>query len=439
MIKTLRRRFVAISMLAVTLVLAGILAVIDVANYVDVKDTIETRMELLIASSFSENYKPDNDIKPPDGGAQPEQELPPRGDFGGADFGDPVKDRIFKEARFDARYFSVLFDADGNIISSDISQTASVSDERAVELSKAAYGTRGGFVDHFYYTAMESAEDDTPLPDGQLRYIFLDSSRELATFSSYVKASITIGAVGLILFFGLIVFFSKLVLRPVEESYAKQKRFITDASHEIKTPLGIIGANTEVIELETGETEWTKSIRNQISRLTSLTEKLVFLSRMDEGDNTPVMVDFDFSGMVSDTAQVYTAVAQSKARDFEVRVEDGIILKGNEDNLRQAVSLLLDNAMKYSNDGGSITLSLKSYKKGKHRARLTVKNTVDDISTGSHDEMFERFYRADESRSSASGGHGIGLAVVRAIVEAHGGSIKAFSRDGKSIEFMAVL
>ncbi|MBQ1609245.1 MAG: HAMP domain-containing histidine kinase [Lachnospiraceae bacterium] len=253
------------------------------------------------------------------------------------------------------------------------------------------------------------------------------------------RPSLIVSAIGALSYLVLVLIFSKIVLRPVAESYEKQKRFITDASHEIKTPLAIIDANTEVIEMEAGESEWTKSIRNQIKRLTSLTEKLVFLSRMDEESTKLEMREFNLSELVDETLDSYEAVAISKGKELERIIAPEVRYYGDETNLRQMLSLLLDNAMKYSDEHGTIRVKMERITKGKQRCKLTVYNTVESIEVGNHDAYFERFYRADESRSTKTGGHGIGLSVVKAIVQAHHGKVTAESKDGKSLQFVIML
>ena len=223
-----------------------------------------------------------------------------------------------------------------------------------------------------------------------------------------------------------------MLVKPVAESYEKQKRFITDASHEIKTPLTIIDANTEVLEMTGGENQWTKSTRKQIARLTSLTEKLVFLSRMDEESTQLEMTDFAISDAVIDTAEPFVSYAASRGKTLELDIAPDLTYHGNEGCIRQCVSLLLDNAVKYSTENGKLRLTF--HKQGRALA-LTVWNTTDPIPVGRHDELFERFYRPDSSRNTKTGGHGIGLSVVHAIATAHKGKISAKSEDGNSLTF----
>ena len=242
-------------------------------------------------------------------------------------------------------------------------------------------------------------------------------------------------AVGLLLIFALVLLLSKAAIRPMAESYEKQKRFITDASHELKTPLAVLNADTEVLEITAGESEWTESNKNQVKRLNSLTEKLVMLSRMDEEAYKPAAADFDLSAAVGEIAASFDAVAVSRGRTYETAIEPGVRMTGDEGAIRQMTSLLIDNAMKYSDDGGTVRVSLR--KTGRSR-ELAVYNTVEQIRPGRHDELFERFYRADESRASKTGGHGIGLSVVKAVAAAHKAKVSAVSADGRSISFTVI-
>ena len=311
---------------------------------------------------------------------------------------------------------------------------------------------KSGFADNYKYLTVDE--------DGSTMYIFLSCQRELSTIKTYILASVGISVFGLLVVFVMIYFFSGKILKPVSESYEKQKRFITDASHEIKTPLTIIDANTEVIEMMEGENEWTSSTRKQVARLTSLTEKLVFLSRMDEEATKLEMLEFSLSDAILDTAEPFKAVAGTKGKKLTIDVTDGIQYTGDEKTIRQLVSILLDNAIKYSGcssiscekatqiQNNCVTtidptpeIELTMRASGKNRI-ITVWNTVDDtanIKKGRQDMLFERFYRTDASRNSKTGGFGIGLSAAYAIVKAHKGKITAESKDGQSIKFTIVL
>ena len=340
--------------------------------------------------------------------------------------GDSV---INEETPFESRYFSVTLTQDGAFVSCDLDNIVSVTQEDAIEYATALFskGSKDGIYNDFAYRQINV--------DNNIMYIFLDCKRDLSSFRSFLWIRILVMVAGLTLVFLLSYILSRIVLKPVFESYAKQKRFITDASHELKTPVAIIKANTEVIEMESGESEWTHSINKQADRLTSLTEKMVLLSRMDEGDFNKDFIDVNVSELFSEICESYEPIAVKMKKIFSIDIEDGIVIKGDEGNLSQMMSLLMDNAFKYSDADGNINVTFKRNNRNKV---LKVSNSVDSISEGNHDELFERFYRRDKSRNSKTGGSGIGLSVVQAIAESHKATITAKSRDTHSIEFKIV-
>ena len=228
----------------------------------------------------------------------------------------------------------------------------------------------------------------------------------------------------------LIVIASKVILKPVEESYKKQKQFITNAGHEIKTPLTIIDANTEVIEMINGESEWTESIKNQVKRLSSLTADLISLSRMEE-ESRFEMNDFPISDVVEEECEIFKGMAKIKGKELTSEIEKNLSYNGDEKAIRQLTSILLDNAIKYTDENGAIKVRLK---KSGRKINLSVYNTVKSITKEDTERMFERFYRADLSRNSETGGYGIGLSIASAIVYAHKGKIHADTEDGKSLK-----
>ena len=407
MIKKLRRKFIAIAMISVIVVLTLIMGTVNIINYLNVNERSQRTLSVL----------EEND------GEFPFDELPQKGKRF-------ENKSLSAEAPFETRYFTVSMNNEGKVSAIDTGRIFAVSTSTAEEYAKTLFSknkTRG-FIGNYKYSRIAHN-------DGYM-YIFIDCERELSTFRSFLLASIGISFLGIVLVFILVVIFSKIAVRPVAESYEKQKRFITDASHEIKTPLAIIDANTEVIEMLNGENEWSESIRNQIKRLNSLTEKLVLLSRMDEETYVVSMEEFSLSDAVYDTVQPFFTLAQTHNRTLTTDIQDNVTVKANETLIRQLISLLLDNAVKYSDDGGKIEVKL--FTKGKNTV-LTVFNTVEEIQQGKQDFLFERFYRADSSRNSETGGHGIGLSVVKAIAESNNGKISAQSTDGKSICFTFIL
>lgn len=255
-------------------------------------------------------------------------------------------------------------------------------------------------------------------------------------FQSSLLTSVSVSLLGFIAVTILVIIFSKMVFRPVAESYEKQKQFITDASHEIKTPLTIIDANIEVLEMENGENQWTKSTKNQVKRLASLTQQLIVLSKLDEEKGVSEKLEFSLSDAVLETVQSFEALAKTQKKQLDFQIEEGIRLFGDEKSIRQMIGILMDNALKYSIYEGGIRVQLK--RKGR-KIQLEVLNQTENISQGKQDILFERFYRMDTSRNSETGGSGIGLSVAKAIVLSQGGKINAYSADGNSLTLEVIL
>ena len=404
MIKKLRRKFILIAMCSMIFVLGTIVTVINVLNY-QKTDNYSNRIISLLTDNEG-GFPKDFPVRPNQG------------------------DGMTPETPFEARFFSVMLDEQGDVVFSDVRQIAAITPQTAEKYAKTLYqdSKTAGMYDDYKYRAKET--------DKGTLYIFLDCTREMNSFRGFLQTSILISIGGLAVVFILIIIFSRIALKPVEESYQKQKHFITNASHDIKTPLTIINAGAEVIELEHGEVEWTKEIKKQTERLTALTDKLVFLSRMDEENQKIEIREFNLSELICEAIEPYENIATSKGFSFSFDCQSDIVYKGNEEMLSQAIALLMDNALKYTNEQGQIRISLKKTVKG---IELRFKNTADSVKEGNNNEIFERFYRSEQSRNSKTGGHGIGLSVVKAIISAHKGKISAYSSDGKSMEFLIVL
>ena len=199
----------------------------------------------------------------------------------------------------------------------------------------------------------------------------------------------------------------------------KQKRFITDASHELKTPLTIMNANVEVLEIENGENEWLTSIKNQISRLTDMTKKLTLMSKMDESNNIYEFTDFDISKVLKDTIDDFSSLSSTKDKKITTSIDDDIIFNGNSELVSELFHILLENAYKYSEEDIDISL-----KKDNKNIVIEFSNRA-DVPDGSLDYLFDRFYRMDASRNSTTGGNGIGLSIAKSIVDINHGVITA--------------
>lgn len=356
------------------------------------------------------------------GGRFPE-EMPQRPDTENEGAQKPLERprRFSEELQFETRYFSVVLTGSGDTVRTDTGRIAAVSAGEAVQYAKSAVSRRGekGFIGNYRYNVTKEGEN--------LLVTFLDCTRKLDSYKTFLIASTTASLAGYACVLVIIIIISGRIIRPIAESYEKQKRFITDASHELRTPLAIINANIDIIEDEVEDGECISDMRNQTKRLKDLTEDLVTLSRMEEGGNAIQKAPFDASATAADTAAGFSAPAAAKGIEFNASVEPGITVCGDCKAFSRVVSILLDNAVKYANRGGSIDFSLT---KSNKFAVLSCKNTTESEMTKENiSRVFDRFYRTDESRNSSLGGHGIGLSIAKAAVEAHGGKITAAAPD----------
>lgn len=419
MIRDLRKKFILVAMLSTMLVLTAIMGVVNFSNYREMLDRADEMTALLEQNDgkFPEEpswHEQDDTETPP---AKPEND-------------EKDKSRFSVETPFETRYFTVTVDENGEVTDCDLDRIAAVDEETAEEYTQTAQqkNKTTGFQGIYRYRVTETE-------DGA-KYVFLDCRREISNFRTVLVTTISVSLLGLAAVFVLVVIFSRMVFRPVEESIQKQKRFITDASHELKTPLTIIDANIEVMEMESGESQWTKSTRKQIQRLSGLVQQLVTLSRLDEEKGLEEKCEFNLSEAVSECVQPYESLAQTREKNLTLNIEEDITYTGDERSIRQLAGILMDNAVKYSSENGNITLTLK--KKGK-KIFLEVYNDADDLPQGKLDVLFERFYRLDSSRNSGTGGSGIGLSVAKAIVQAHKGKITAGNKNGRGLTITVIL
>ena len=334
--------------------------------------------------------------------------------------GKPGQMPLSPELPYESRYFSVVLSSDGAIVSVDTGKIAAVDTETAAQFAQTVYqsGRTQGMLGDYRYVRHTQGEE--------IQVIFLDCGRSLATFRTFLLASCGISLLGLLAVFGLILLLSKRIIRPVSESYEKQKRFITDAGHEIKTPVTIIDADAAVLEMDLGENEWLRDIQQQTKRLATLTNDLILLSRMQEDRSQLAMIQLPFSDLVQETAQGFQTLAKTQGKTLVLQIQPMLSLCGDEKMLRQLVSILLDNAVKYALPQGDITLTLQ---KQARTICLAVENPAENLSPEHLQRLFDRFYRGDPSRSSQTGGYGLGLSIAQAIVQAHRGKISAAAQS----------
>jgi len=428
MLRKLQKRFILIAICAVFVVLTVIMGIINLTNYAQVTSESDKMIAIIMdnGGNFPKQLTKKNDE---DGNGSAGKAFGQNDQNALADNNKGGKPQMpmggmSAEAPFETRYFTVIFDDSGNIVSANTGNIAAITSDEALAYAKRIYssGRQKGFYNIYRYSVSRT--------DTGTMVLFLDSSHGLNSYRSFFKTSFAVSLVGFLGVFVIVLLLSKRAIKPIAESYEKQKHFITDASHELKTPLTVINANAEVLEMTNGENAWTKSIHNQVARLTELTDSLVSLARMDERDAKLLMTDFSISDAVWESIAPFRQIIVQQGKTLEESIQKNLSYSGNEESIRKLIGILMDNAIKYSNGGGKIAVSLKSGSKG---PVFQICNSVESLEKGNHEEFFERFFRGDASRNSETGGYGIGLSIAKAIVGSHRGRITARSEDGHSL------
>ncbi len=413
MIKTIRRRFIRIALFALTIAMIFVSGVINLANWISVRQEMDSTMALLIQydGQISNIEFPANDM-------DNRVDLP--------------RIKHNREAIYENRYFSILYTAGGDYAVHDMTQIASYSETDAVALAQSVIksGKATGFLDDFLYAVYRK--------DNAQIIIFLDCGTKLGALRSLLWISGIACLLGIAIAWLIVALVSKRMIHPLIESAEKQKQFITDAGHELKTPLTVISTNMELLTMDVGANEWIQSTQKQLGAMRSLVNELVFLSRMDEDEAALPKRQFNLTDALEDTVGPFADMAEFQGKTFAVTAEKGIVYSGDESSIRRLMSVLCDNALKHAPHNDTVSVRLR--RDGK-RVVLETENSLSepmDEKTLSH--LFDRFYRADQSRvkTDVHSGYGIGLAVAKAIVAKHNGQISACVKEGR-ITFSCVL
>lgn len=402
-------------MLAVTVLLLLMLGAINAANIVSVGRDIDRKLDIIAENAAN----PFGDINSPEKFQGMRNDAPERN-------GKNEYDTIMSST-----FFSAAIDINGEITDIDLSRTSSLDEETAKELAEKAIesGKESGKTGKYRYTVRLRRPNDEKI------IIFLDTSEENQSYIRVLLISCAIGIIcwGLMLVF--VILLSKKAIKPIAENIEKQRRFVTDAGHEIKTPLAIIQANTEALELYGGESKYSKNIKEQTQRLGGLMNNLLLLAKADEGAETSAATDFSLSDMLLGAADSFSQPFEMKNISVEKDITTNIRMYADKSRTEQLISVLLDNAAKYTNDGGQVKISLK---KDDKKIRMSVRNTCDELPDAPPEKLFDRFYRADGARTQKSGGYGIGLSSAKAIAQALGGEIKADYGENNTVEFTVI-
>lgn len=327
-----------------------------------------------------------------------------------------------KESLFQYRYFSVFFDKSGNITKIDSGHIATVDQDAITDMAHWAYKqkkVRG----HTDYGGTTYAYKLTKKSNGKVSIIFLDESVIMASANELMKFAAAMGIVSLLLFTLVLIAFSNRAIQPIIEAEKRQKEFITNAGHELKTPLAIIETNTELSEMISGETEWTTSNKQQVARLTRLINNLISLARFDEQPEMTIAT-IDASAAVQRAADSFEAMITHEGKGFSTNIAPGVKVRADENYFYELCNILLDNANKYCDDGWKVSVLLRENKTTR-AVTLEVGNTYAEGKAINYTKFFNRFYRDDTSHNSKKRGYGIGLSMAQTLVHAFKGKISA--------------
>lgn len=410
MIKKTQYKFIAITLGAISLVLALILGILNLCIYMAVLFNAQANIEHIrdrrgfIYSSHQGSFVSD----------EPDEAL---NELGG-------------DGKVSYMYVRInnLSTATPPFITTNMSDTYT-----ADEIYFAASRLTADDIDNGFYRDMmyEITRDDL-----YTTVVLIDLSGEISFLTSLFRMSVAVVIASLIFVFIFSYYLSRWAIKPVKTALENQRRFISDASHELKTPLAVISANADVLEAEIGENKWLSNIKNQTDEMSALVFDLLDLAKMDETVDELVLSEFDLSSVVLSKSLEFECTAFESGKTFEQNITDGIRYKGNEEAIRHLVTILIDNAIKHSDEKGTIRVTLTA---SGNKKIFQVYNTGNGIRNSEKDKIFNRFYRSDESRSKSTGGYGLGLSIAKAIVDAHNGTISVDGAENQWISFTVIL
>lgn len=407
MIQKLRRKFVLINMSLVFSVLLIVFSVFLYTNYQRLENTSKNDMKMALTRT-SEKTPPKFEI----GGSKP-QDLPPT---------TPI--------------VCAVLDSDGEILKT-VGQNAEISQqvlELAVQQALEA-NTREGTISSLDLRFLRQ-----DMPSG-VKIAFADRSHERDSIRSLLLSALLVGAGGLFAFFLISLYLARWALRPVERAWEQQRQFVADASHELKTPLTVILANIGILLSHRESTieqqlKWVEYTGTEATRMKQLVDDLLFLAKSDARRMPPPQTPVDLNNIAWSSLLPYESVAFEQGVTLNSSIAPNLFILGDSGRLQQLIVILLDNACKYAGEHGVVTLTLEQVQS---KARLTVNNTGALIPMDQLEQIFERFYRLDQSRARKTEGYGLGLSIAKTIVEAHGGKISAVSSAGAGTSFIVTL
>lgn len=399
MIGSLRRKFISISMISIFIVFSCIFISLMVFTKIQTNRSVDMLVDTI---SSNDGVFPKFDSS--------KQRMPVQ---------MPYSDVITEETQFSTRFFSVWLDDEKQIVNTNMDSVSTITEQDVEDYTDKVLkrGKERGWIGDYRYRIMDTENGTT--------VVFVNGNTYNNTSNRllFTALLVLLGSASLILILTIVV--SKRAVRPVAESYEKQRQFITDANHELKTPLTLILSNLDIVESELGKNEWLDDIRSEGERMGLLINQLVTLSRMDESTDSVMREEFNLSSAVADTVSEFESLAEERGHTLTSSISPSVYYYGDESLIRRLTAILLDNAIKYCDAGGNIQLSLTC----RRHPVLTVENTYQDVDKLELNRLFDRFYRADKARTF-SGSFGIGLSIAQSIVKSHKGNIAAYRKCG---------
>ena len=404
MIRALRRRFIFSAMAAFTILLLILVLGITFVSYIQMNTRTEAFMQAVL-----------EEPKLPSAGVQPPQ---------------PPANRM-RMMENPIAYYDVRINQDGTI--SDILEKGiwepDMDAMRDYAEQVVASGDANGKIGGYRFRLFSS-------DDGSARLIFMDTSPQVHMLWNVLQTTVLLSLTCLLLLLLILLPISTRVVRSYAQHIEKQKQFITNAGHEIKTPVAIMLSNLDAMELIQGENKWSRNIRSQTDRLSVLLQRLLFMSRIDEKSMVLPMKTIELNPVVEAELEAYNPMLAERKLQLHCRLDKKTHLNANREYLQQMIHMLLDNAVQYANEGGEIRISMEHKRR---RVRLLFENTVEALPDCPPEALFDRFYRGNSARTQSSGGYGIGLSAARAIAEMHQGTIGAEYIGGNAVCFTVEL
>ena len=328
------------------------------------------------------------------------------------------KPKDYSESKND-RYIEGVYrvDVNNNTASSKIDNVTDEIKKYAIEVSNRKFDE--GYIGDYIYKVRKIGMNGKEVT-------LIESKNTIKGLKITISISIIIGFLGIIIIYVIAKKISKTIVKPVEESFEKQKQFISDASHELKTPLAVIEANADVLQDKVGENKWITYIQNEVQSMNKLVNDLLVLARMEK-TNTSNNQKFDLSKEVQMSVSVFESIIYEKKIKLETNIDEGIEFIGDKEDIKHIISILLDNSIKHTKENNKIIVNLL---KEKNNIKIEVKNQGEPIPEEERKKIFERFYRIDKARSRSEKRYGLGLSIAKGIVEKYKGSICANSKDG---------